>query len=151
MEKLFNSPAARHMNLQRQTTRWADVAAVAELAVWPNCNHGKYLDIFGRRCTLQLSSWLLLYQCYDIIHWHSEYFLSQPHILYQECSENKYVWGCDDQLLEMFNPPPLFWPSWNILLLNLSASLKWNSVPRVWRLLNKEQLQNCQCLLLPPR
>lgn len=76
---------------------------------------------------------------------------SQPHILHQECSENKYVWGYNDQLLEMFNPPTLFWPSSNILLLNVSASLKWNSVPRVWRLLNKEQLQNCQCLLLPPR
>lgn len=53
---------------------WADVAAVAELAVWPNHHHGKYLNILGRRCTLQRHSWLSLHDCYDIIHWHSESF-----------------------------------------------------------------------------
>ncbi len=28
--------------MQQPITRWPDVAVVAEFAVWPNCNHGKY-------------------------------------------------------------------------------------------------------------
>lgn len=41
-QKLFNCPAAPGMNMQQPITRWPDVAVVAEFAVWPNCNHGKY-------------------------------------------------------------------------------------------------------------
>lgn len=38
-------------------------------------------------------------------------------------------------------------PSSLVLLLNFSASVKGNLLPRVWRLLNEEWLQNCQSLL----
>lgn len=40
--KLFKRPAAWRMTMQQPVTRWPDVAVVAEFAVWPNCNHGKY-------------------------------------------------------------------------------------------------------------
>lgn len=143
--KSFNCPAAQRMNMQQPITRWPDVAVVAEFAVWPNCNHGKYpllhnlwTEIFGQFC-----SWLLLHQHYYIIYWHSGlwYIFSVNNATCHHPLLTGSIWTWTSTSGN-YSFATLCLPS-SLLLLYFFASLKGNLLPRVWRLLNKDWLQDC--------
>lgn len=124
-------------------SNWPEMAVVADFAFWPNCNYGKYKLLWE---TLQSSQ---LHQMTSSINiWDYNIYFSQPHCSSSQSllidsrdiqSENRNVHECTTSGNDSF--PTQCLPSFLRLLLNVSASLKGNLLPRVWRLLNKEWLQ----------
>lgn len=110
-QKLFNCPAPQSMNMQQPITRWPDVVVVADFAIWPNCNHGKY--------PLPRHHWTEMH-CrstlgYDIMYRHSGllYIFFQlttqlfviPWVAIGRPGLNQDLNGCDTQLLEVIHSP----------------------------------------------